>query len=935
MTASFPHEINNPRELEGLIRKIGQVRRFAKLAARWEDGTWVVFGEPSKLIRDIELLFIYQDLKEALSTTTSRFLGQADSPETRKKIQTLVAQSMFNRGYTRNSVTLKTEDEASLSVRYIFRIEQGEPCTIERVVLPFPLPNGIKIGIREGSLCDTGAIADGIDTLRADLIAAGYYNVDLALDTYVYNADQTHLDVKLKGQLNHKITYDLHYSVPDLLDTIRGSNFKVAEYTQMTPENLKTEIIRHYKDMGYDDIVVTGPTETQTTDTEIAYRFEIDRGRPFAIKDIQFSGNSFFSSDRLLSVMGISFFNTTLPLSMDAISKSIEQIESLYDINGFWGVETAPPVVKKDTGSNSASLKVTIFEGKQRLLNSINFVGNRHLTTEELEGLTSLTIGYPLDKNKVIEFEEAIRTLYINDGYANAKVSVEMTTVDRNDYMVVNVIVKVDEGTRFRTGAINIVGLVETEPKVVYRELTFESGDWLSPAHISESKKKLMDLGIFKSVQIHPANKYALIEEGNSVDLTVTIQEGNAGSVNFGPGFDLQRGLTYAGEISHKNLFGTGRTASFRASFSEERQQKAINNPGDAEGKTLLGRKIGAGYLEPHIFDLPINGHLSVSHKATADAIWLISNSLELSLGHDIQRFLPGSTIEPFYRIKQSRDVGSTEQADSLVTTGESQIGSIGVRYFLDKRDNISWPLSGFYLRAEVEWARYYLLGEFNYFRWDINHSQYFYLTNNLVLALGLGFTSFEQIQRRGGDNSLLPSTDRLTAGGVDQIRGFEQELGPYVLIDGGKKEPPLGGTRRTISKVELRHKPFDKFGTTVFVDSGNTFFAQDEVQKFSDSFAASEKTSGINRSIEDNNAYEFRDLLSHPEYFYTRHYISYGFSLNYITPLGPLRIALAWPMHEPVSEHCKTDGVCFKRENENPYWLKRYKVEFNIGSTF
>src|SRR5690606_7051510 len=114
------------------------------------------------------------------------------------------------------------------------------------------------------------------------------------------------------------------------------------------------------------------------------------------------------------------------------------------------------------------------------------------------------------------------------------------------------------------------------------------------------------------SVQIVPADRKAVSDKAQELDLVVEVREGKAGNVSFGPGWKRLSGWNYTAEASYANIGGVGRRVSLRASMSEEAHQEAIGN------KTLLGRTLGAGYVEPFIFGLPVNAEIQASHKAQA-----------------------------------------------------------------------------------------------------------------------------------------------------------------------------------------------------------------------------------------------------------------------------------------------------------------------------
>jgi len=167
-----------------------------------------------------------------------------------------------------------------------------------------------------------------------------------------------------------------------------------------------------------------------------------------------------------------------------------------------------------------------------------------------------------------------------------------------------------------------------------------------------------------------------------------------------------------------------------------------------------------------------------------------------------------------FYNQKLNNEEGNEEQQDSLITTGDIRIGSVGLRYDLDLRNNPLWPTDGFFFASELRWARYFLYGDLKYFYTQARGSYYFGILDSLVFVIGLDVQAYESVERKGDPEyyDVLPASERIHTGGESFGRGYKRRsLGPYVLqkkTTGTTTETSrdvLGGTRATEMKVELR----------------------------------------------------------------------------------------------------------------------------------
>jgi outer membrane protein assembly factor BamA len=328
---------------------------------------------------------------------------------------------------------------------------------------------------------------------------------------------------------------------------------------------------------------------------------------------------------------------------------------------------------------------------------------------------------------------------------------------------------------------------------------------------------------------------------------------------------------------------------------------------------------------------------------------------------------LPGSRVSAFYGQKVAKTEGSSKTEDDQLAS-DVRIGQIGTRFNLDRRDNLKFPTAGYTFDTELAWARYPLGGDLRYFRWDVGTSFYQGIVDDWVFAVGLNLTSYQDVERRGDIVGILPPSERLSSGGADSVRGYRPgTLGPLVRtpdfevedVDGtlrcntGFDEQPLDGSSRTTIKTELRYKVNDSLATTGFVDNGNTFFSKEQMAVLEDAYEdpvrGEDRVIGTDgnpdptcadeqafRTVEDNIGYDWGELLRNPGYAWSRHYWSYGASLNLLTALGSVNFAYGLPWREPTTEACEADpSFCNPRGKQSGHWLLRGEFHLNVGARF
>ena len=157
----------------------------------------------------------------------------------------------------------------------------------------------------------------------------------------------------------------------------------------------------------------------------------------------------------------------------------------------------------------------------------------------------------------------------------------------------------------------------------------------------------------------------------------------------------------------------------------------------------------------------------------------------------------------------------------------------------------------------------------------------------------------------------------------------------------------PLNGTSRLTIKTELRHRLSELWAVTGFIDQGNVFLSKDQMDKFQqtyngpvtdpqlDQHSGCQDTKG-QRSVEDNFAYNYGDLIRNPGYLWSRNYYSYGTSFNALTPIGAFNITYGLPWREPKAEGCRDHTApCNVRAKQSGPWLRRGEFLVTVGARF
>lgn len=950
-------DIRNAQDLENLLRDFGRRQRLLRLEAALEGGVWVLRGKVAAIITDVDIEMVTRLLRTSLYTVVQNYIGQVDSEEARTRVTDDLVRYLKRRGYPEAKVSLSTE-KSSDGVNYVASINEGNPCVIGRIELGFKLPPKATLQLNPGDICDLEQIDNAINQLEAELRDRGYNQLKIELADLRYDSVNDLATVIISGVLGQKVRYEIVDNSKLFLidDLFADEELTKVDPTIVGPDAMKAELERRYKNRGFADVVIKGPEVKKASDDEFVYVYYVDPGKQYIVKSVQFEGVTVFKQEELLDVMGLSnIWQSSRPLNNEELQTGLTSLRARYQQAGYWDAKVRDPSIQRDREAGSVRLTIQVDEGLPRQLGKVIVKGAKAISETEIAEMLGTATGEPLDRAKLVDFQQAIRTAFIAKGFLYADVQIELKATDVKRTLVVDVIVTINEGVRVKVGDVTVTGLARTAEKVVRRELRIERGDWYDPERINQSRTALTRLGLFRSVQIAPSDRNAINAKEPEIDLTVDVREGKAGNVSFGPGWSFVKGWNYGAEASYNNIGGVGRQASIRGGISEERDQEAIGN------KTLVGRKIGTGYVEPYVGDLPIDMSVTANQKAEwGGALWELSYGGEIALIHKLRLLLPGSSVSVFYGQEVARTEGSSAIVDDQLAS-DVRIGSTGLRFNIDNRDNLKFPTSGYTFDSELAWARYGLGGDIRYFRWDAGTSTYLAFTDNLVLAFGVNLTSYEGIARKGDQVGVLPPQKRLSSGGADTVRGYSpRSLGPLVRKptfsddDAHTKcnitysTDPLDGTSRTTIKTEMRYRLTETMAMATFVDNGNVFLSKDQMKKFQQSYdnevtykAKSDGPDGCEgstaqRSVEGNIGYDYKDLAKNPGYIWSRHYYSYGLSYSLLTALGSVNIAYGWPWREPESEHCSEDSnYCYPRGKQSGPWIRRGEIHLNVGARF
>src|SRR5262249_21515823 len=151
----------------------------------------------------------------------------------------------------------------------------------------------------------------------------------------------------------------------------------------------------------------------------------------------------------------------------------------------------------------------------------------------------------------------------------------------------VNVVYRIEEGSRIYIEEISIRGNVKTQDHVIRREFDVAEGDPYNRALVARAERRLKNLGYFKTVKI-------TTERGSAPDrvvLNVEVEEQNTGEFSIAGGYSTADGIMAEVSVGERNFLGSGRyvRASLRLGEYTKGLELAFTEP------YVMGSRIAAG----------------------------------------------------------------------------------------------------------------------------------------------------------------------------------------------------------------------------------------------------------------------------------------------------------------------------------------------------
>lgn len=577
------------------------------------------------------------------------------------------------------------------------------------------------------------------------------------------------------------------------------------------------------------------------------------------------------------------------------LRRDLERVARRYQEEGFHDVRVRAGRIYRD--GDEVDVEIVVEEGLRTRIRHIKVTSEPRLDAEEtsavMDALNShLQVEEPVREEQLQAANDDAQAALRNRGYPKARVQ-SQALVDLPNHQA-EVRVRVEKQRKAVLGKIDVRGLGQIPEGPVRRALDLHSGDQFSEEALEDAERAVLDLGVFASVHIRQGE----VRERQGTDvvpLVVELQPTSLRTLRLGGGFELdalRTDIHGSAGWSHKNFFGDLRSFSVSARPGVVFYPTRLPNL-DAPERLLpeVTSELSSerpGFLEPRT-----RGFVNIGYDIYP--VLLNSSNLpnELIIGYrefrgttGVSRNFGDLRLVPRYGLQAG--VPFAYRGTLSDRAAAIYISYVELLAVLDGRDDSIEPHRGY--RAEVGAQFAGLGGDARDFKLEPGVSGYVPVSSRVTWASRVAFGAlfpFNYETFAAGNSPTVRDTQvayfrALFSGGPTSNRGYPYRgVGPHGAVsffdptialeqqgdlcdrnsdayDGSRCVFPLGGLSSWEASTALRIRLGGPLLVSLFCDASDVSL----------------------ESLE----YEFR-----------RPHLSCGLGPRYLTPVGPIRLDLAY----------------------------------------
>ncbi len=505
---------------------------------------------------------------------------------------------------------------------------------------------------------------------------------------------------------------------------------------------------------------------------------------------------------------------------------------------GYWDAQFSYNI---DTTQHPAQVQVNVAPGPLYHVASVRVLGpdGEPLQLPPRASPLPLRPGEAARTAPVVATENTLLAAFGNNGHPFAKIEKREVVIDNRAHtMAVTYTIAPGPATRF--GAVEISGLKDLNADYVERRLRWQPGAPYDAAKVEETRRALIESGLFSTVRITPTPDPA--NPGTAL-MNVEATERVRRTIGAGVGYNTSQGAAARVFWENRNLFGNAEY--LRLSATGGQQVYALN--GNFRRPDFLITN------QDFLATAEIANYTPTAYHSRRA---LTTFGIERRFDHMVT-FGVGLQLEKA-NVEELADIASIITAAQR--TQHYALVALPGYLRIDTTDNLLSPTRGYRAQLAVTPTHIFSSADLNYVTNLVSASTYWQPGQNgrAVLAGRAQFASLD-----GPPLLELPADQRIYVGGGGTIRPYAyQTAGPLA-----SNNDPIGGKSSLVLNFEARVKITQAIGVVPFIDAGSYY-----------------ETS-------------MPQPGDHPLFY------GVGLGLRYYTAFGPLQLDLATPLYRRRSD--------------------------------
>ena len=633
-------------------------------------------------------------------------------------------------------------------------------------------------------------------------------------------------------------------------DTVKKSLKEVGltearVYDRSLLDRAEQELKRQYLSHGLYGVRVT-TTVTPVERNRVNITIAMDEGDTARIRRIQFTGNHDFSDSKLHDQMELTtpgwftWYTNHDKYARQKLQADQETLRSYYLSRGYLDFNIESTQVSISADKKDMFITINLFEGNRYTVSSVKVAGETLGLEAEFERMIDVKPGETYNGDRMTAIAKRMTDRLSELGYAFATANpVPEANKEKREVAFTFLI---DPGRRAYVRHVNIIGNSHTRDEVIRREIRQFETAWYDSERVRLSRDRIDRLGFFEKVEVETP---AVPATQDQIDVNYTVKEKPNGTIQAGAGYSQTQHLVLNGSYTQQNVFGTGHAIGVQLNTS------------------FAQRTISLSHVDPYWTDDGISRTDEIYERSSnmsrlnLAAVDIGSKGFTERIGVPFTEFdtvffglgieetdISLTTFSPYRYVYYVNQFGNTASA---------LIGTVG--WARDNRDNVIAPTRGNFQRAFLEFGAPVM--DLQYYKLSYQYQHFIPLPAKFTLAAnaqaGYGGTYTQ--------NGEFPIFKNFYVGGIGSVRGFQ----PGTLGPRDTNGNPLGGTKELNGSLEMliplpgADRSLRALG---FFDGGNAWGAGENISFSQLRYAA-------------------------------------GFGVAWISPIGPLKISFAFPMHK------------------------------------